>query len=69
MNTISQEQKNETLTAYIAESRDREMNTFYEASICDDEADTIVAETSGYDREKLIAEVLQKYPGIKIEDA
>jgi hypothetical protein len=69
MHAISQEHKNETLTAYIAESRDREMNTLYEASICDDEDDTLLAETSGYDRENLIAEVLRKYPGIKIEDA
>lgn len=69
MHAIPQEQKNETLTAYIAESRDREMNTFYEASICDDEDDSLLAETSGYDRNKLIEEVLRKYPGIKIEDA
>lgn len=69
MLAISQDQKNERLTAYIGESRDREMNTFYEASICDDHEDALIAEISGYDRDKLTEEVLRQYPGIKIENA
>jgi len=69
MLAASQNQKNEKLTAYIGESRDREMNTFYDASICDDEEDALIAEVSGYDRDKLIDEVLRQYPGTKIQNA
>ena len=69
MQMTPQTPNNESLTAYVAESRDREMNTFYLASICDDEQDILIAETSGYDREQLIEEVMKNYPKIKIEDA
>lgn len=57
------------LTAYISETRDREMNTMFLASICDDEANSVIAESSSYDRDDLILKLEKQYPGIKIEDA
>jgi hypothetical protein len=56
------------LAAYISESRDREGNTFYEASICDEEKHEIVEELSDYDREDLVNAVLRQYPEIEIEN-
>ncbi len=54
--------------AYISESPDREMNTFFIASICDEERSEIVEELSDYDREELEKAVEEKYPGIEIEN-
>jgi hypothetical protein len=56
------------LTAYISETRDREMNTMFLASICDDKEESVIAESSGYDRDDLVLELEKKYPGIKIEN-
>ena len=58
-----------SLIAYISEERDREMNTFFLASICDDTENAIIKEMSGYDRGGLVEELLREYPGIKIENA
>jgi hypothetical protein len=60
--------KKQALIAYIAELRDREGNTFYEASICDNDKDEIVKELSDYDRTELEKEVLQQFPEIEIEN-
>ena len=56
------------LVAYVSESRDREGNTFYEASICDEEKHEIVKELRDYDRDDLIAEVGRQYPEIEVEN-
>lgn len=58
-----------SLTAYVSEERDREMNTFFLVSICDDDANAIIKEISGYDRNLLIEELLREYPDIKVENA
>lgn len=67
MNLETPEKK--SLTAYISEERDREMNTFFLAAICDDVNDILLKEESDYDRDALIENVERIYPGIKIEDA
>lgn len=56
------------LKAYISESPDREMNTSYIASICDEDKAEVIEELSDYDRDKLAAAVERKYPGIEIEN-
>ncbi len=58
-----------SLIAYISEERDREMNTFFLASICDDTENAVIKEVSDYDRGCLVEELLREYPGIKIENA
>lgn len=60
--------KKPALKAYISESRDREGNTFFTASICDDEKNEIVEELSDYGRVDLEKEVLRHYPEIEIEN-
>lgn len=62
-------QDNAALTAYISEERDREMNTFFLAAICDDAEESLISEVSDYDRDNLIEQVSRKFPGIKIEEA
>jgi hypothetical protein len=59
---------NQALKAYISESRDRDYEIFYEASICDEEKNEIIKEFSDYDREELVKEVLRQYPDIEIEN-
>lgn len=60
-------QRRAVLKAYISESLDREMNTFFIAAICDEEKAEIIEELSDYGREELEKAVGKKYPGIVIE--
>jgi hypothetical protein len=60
--------KNGSLTAFVSESQDRESNTFFVASICDNDKDEIIKELNDYDREELEKEVLKQYPDIEIEN-
>lgn len=56
------------LKAYISASKDRELNTFYIAAICDTERDVMLTELSNYHRKALEKEIEEKYPGIEIEN-
>ena len=62
------EQPEAALKAYISKSPDREMNTFFTASICDEVKNEIIEEFTDYDRDELEKTVEKKYPGIDIEN-
>jgi hypothetical protein len=60
--------KENSLTAYITDSQDREGNVFYTAAICDNKKNELIQELSGYGRDALEKEVLRHYPDIDIEN-
>jgi len=59
--------KENSLTAYITDSQDREGNVLYTAAICDNKKNELIQELSGYVRDALEKEVLRHYPDIDIE--